>query len=159
MNIWDRLSGIPLVVMGGGPLEKEFADWAKNKPEVYFLGYTPHDECLSIVQNGEFVVFPSIWYEGCSMVEIEAQALGKGIVATDLGFSVEAIKNGYNGYKVPLGDVDGFVKIIKTLWKDPEKCLEIGANARQDYAQKYRPEDNYRQLLAIYQQVCVPSED
>lgn len=110
MRIWDNLPDIPLVVMGAGPLEEEFNCWAKSHNEVHFLGYTPHDTCLSIVKGGEFVVFPSIWYEGCSMVEIESESLGKGLIATDLGFSAEAIENGVNGYKIPLGDVTGFVK-------------------------------------------------
>ena len=32
----------------------------------------------------------------------------------------------------------------------PELISEIGRNARLDYEQKYRPEDNYKQLLDIY---------
>lgn len=149
-KIWDKLNDIPLVVMGAGPLEKEFEAWSQKHDNVYFLGYTQHDKCLSIVKGGEFVVFPSIWYEGCSMVEIETESLGKGLVATDLGFSVEAIKNGVNGYKVSLGNVDGFVKIIKPLWNNPQECKVLGENARKDYEAKYLPEDNYKQLMDIY---------
>ncbi len=151
MKIWDQLPDIPLVVMGGGPLEEEFKAWADKQENVWFLGYTQHDKCLSIVKGGEFVVFPSIWYEGCSMVEIETESLGKALVATDLGFSVEAIENGVNGYKVDLGDTDGFIEIIRELWGDPEKCKIMGQNARADYEAKYRPEDNYKQLIGIYE--------
>ena len=153
MKIWDCITDIPLVVMGGGPLESEFRDWAEHKKNVFFLGYTSHEKCLSIVKSGEFVVFPSIWYEGCSMVEIEAQSLENGIIATDLGFSSEAIKDGFNGYKIPLGDIDCFVKTINMLWNDPEKCHELGKNARKSYEENYLPEDNYRQLMNIYQTV------
>ena len=147
MKIWNELPNIPLVVMGGGPLEDEFKYWAEKHNNVYFLGYTQHDKCLSIVKGGEFVVFPSIWYEGCSMVEIETESLGKGLIATDLGFSTEAIENGVNGYKIKLGDVKGFRKCIIELWNKPELISEIGRNARLDYEQKYRPEDNYMQLI------------
>lgn len=150
MKIWEKLPDIPLVVMGGGPLEKEFAKWAEKHKNVFFLGYTQHDKCLSIVKAGEFVVFPSIWYEGCSMVEIEAESLGNPLVATDLGFSVEAVSNGYNGFKVPLGDVNGFVKTIRELWNNEELIREMGRNARKDYEAKYQPEDNYEQLIGIY---------
>lgn len=151
MQIWDQLPDIPLVIMGGGPLEEEFKAWADTLENVWFLGYTQHDKCLSIVKVGEFVVFPSIWYEGCSMVEIETESLGKALVATDLGFSAEAIENGVNGYKVRLGDTDGFIKQIKELWDAPEKCKLMGRNARVDYEAKYLPEDNYRQLIGIYE--------
>ncbi|MBQ8337634.1 MAG: glycosyltransferase family 4 protein [Oscillospiraceae bacterium] len=153
MQMWNKIHDIPLVVMGGGPLEEEFATWAKGKENVHFLGYTPHDKCLSIVKGSEFVVFPSIWYEGCSMVEIEAQSLGKPLIATDLGFSQEAIEDGYNGYKVALNDVDGFVERVRALWNDSEKCEQMGKNARKDYEQKYQTEDNYKQLVEIYTEV------
>ncbi|MBE6051523.1 MAG: glycosyltransferase [Clostridium sp.] len=155
MDIWNKIDDIPLVVMGAGPMEEEFKKWANKKKNVYFLGYTQHEKCLSIVKNGEFVVFPSIWYEGCSMVEIETESLGKAIVATDLGFSSEAIKDGINGYKVKLGNVEGFVRIIKELWKSPELCTKIGENARIDYESKYLPEDNYNQLINIYNDTLI----
>lgn len=150
MKVWDKLPDIPLVIMGGGPLEDELKVWADKHDNVYFLGYTQHDKCLSIVKGGEFVVFPSIWYEGCSMVEIEAESLGNALIATDLGFSMEAIENGINGYKVALGDVNGFIKTIKKLWSEPEQCRNLGENARADYEAKYLPEDNYRQLMEVY---------
>ena len=153
MKIWDQLPDIPLVVMGAGPLEGEFKNWADQHSNVYFQGYTQHDKCLSIVKGGEFVVFPSIWYEGCSMVEIETESLGKGLIATDLGFSEEAIENGKNGYKVKLGSVQGFVDRIKMLWKNQEESKYLGENARKDYEKKYLPEDNYNQLITIYESV------
>ncbi len=151
MQIWEQIKDIPLVVMGSGPLEKEFKLWAEKKDHVYFLGYIEHNKCLSIVKGGEFVIFPSIWYEGCSMVEIETESLGNALIATNLGFSAEAIKDGVNGYKVELGDVTGFVKYIRKLWKNPDDCQKLGENARKDYEANYLPEDNYKQLMKIYE--------
>lgn len=153
MKIWDKLSGIPLVIMGGGPLEKELKSWAEKNDNVYYLGYTEHNKCLSIVKNSEFVVFPSIWYEGCSMVEIETESLGKGLVVTDLGFSSEAIKDGLNGYKIPLGNIELFVEKIICLWNNPDQCKKMGVAARKDYEEKYMQEDSYVQLINIYKSV------
>lgn len=152
IQAWEKLN-IPLVVMGGGPLEDEFKQWAENKENVYFLGYTEHNKCLSIVKGAEFVVFPSIWYEGCSMVEIEAMSLGKPLIATDLGFSEEAIVDGYNGYKFRLGVVDEFVNKIEGLWNAPGKCEEMGQNARAEYEKKYKPEENYEELISLYMEL------
>lgn len=150
MDAWDFLSDIPLVVMGSGPLEGEFAEWAAGKPNVHFLGYTPRETCLAVVRGAEFVVFPSIWYEGCSMVEIETESLGKPLVATDLGFSSEAIEEGYNGVKFPLGDTAGLVECVRGLWKDPAACRSMGLQARREYVEKYTPEPNYQRLMEIY---------
>lgn len=151
MEIWNNISEIPLVVMGAGPLQNEFKEWADKKANIYYLGYTEHGKCLSIVKGGEFVVFPSIWYEGCSMVVIETESLGKGLVTTDLGFSQEAIINGVNGYKIPIGDIESFVCQIRELWSNKEQCDRIGKNARLDYERKYLPKDNYEQLVKIYE--------
>lgn len=159
MQIWNEIHDIPLVVMGGGPLEEEFRNWAEKKENVFYLGYTQHDKCLGIVKKAEFVVFPSIWYEGCSMVEIETESLGKGIIATDLGFSQEAIENGVNGFKVPLGNVEGFKKTIRELWINQEQIHTLGENARLDYERKYLPEDNYQQLVGIYSSLIKETEN
>lgn len=93
------------------------------------------------------------------MVEIETESLGKGLVATDLGFSSESIEDGLNGYKVKLGDVDGFRNVIRNLWQDPKLAQEIGKNAREDYENKYRPEDNYQQLIMIYKSTLINKEE
>ena len=149
-RVWNEIDDIPLVVMGGGPLENEFRAWAEKKSNVYFLGYTPHDECMAIAKAGEFVVFPSIWYEGCSMVEIESESLGLPLVATDLGFSAEAVRNGFNGVKIPLGNINKWGKAVRELWNNPDYCRVMGTNARQDYEMKYTPERNHEQLVEIY---------
>ena len=111
--------------MGAGPMEEEFKKWCKGKDNVYFLGYTKHDNCLEIVRRSEFVVFPSIWYEGCSMVVIETESLGKAIVATDIGFMSEAVRDGVTGYKFRLKDVKDFRDKVQKLWNDEDKALEI----------------------------------
>ena len=96
---------------------------------------------------------PSIWYEGCSMVAIETESLGIPLIATDIGFLREAVKEGYNGLKFPLGDAERFREAVEKLWKDQDIARLMGKHAREDYEEKYKPEDNLRQLLEIYQEV------
>ncbi|MGF0066311.1 glycosyltransferase [Lachnospiraceae bacterium SGI.085] len=150
MRIWDEIDDIPIVVMGDGPLSNEFRQWSQNKDNVIYLGYTEREECLAIVQQCEFVVFPSIWYEGCSMVEIETQSLGKCIIATDLGFSKETITDGVNGFKIELNNKKAFLDKIRYLWENHEKCMEMGRNARKTYENNYTEEENYNQLMKCY---------
>ena len=73
------------------------------------------------------------------------------MIATDLGFSAEAIENKVNGYKIKPGDVNGFKQKIEELWRSPKECEELGMYARRDYESKYMPEDNYKQLMYIYE--------
>ena len=83
--------------------------------------------------------------------ECLTESLGKGLIATDLGFSTEAIENGVNGYKVKLGSIQDFVDKIRMLWNSQTDCKKVGANARKDYEKKYMLEDNYNQLMEIYE--------
>ena len=39
MEMWEKIPDIPLVVMGSGPMEQEFCDWADTKGHVHYLGY------------------------------------------------------------------------------------------------------------------------
>lgn len=152
MLAWNDLD-IPLVIMGSGPLEDEVKCFSEKNKNILFLGYTERSKCLSIVKNSDFVVFPSIWYEGCSMVEIESMSLSKAIIATDLGFSSEAIIDGYNGAKFILGNIESFRKKITELWNDPQKSLSMGKNARKEYEEKYSSEKNYEEIMSCYEGV------
>ena len=58
--------------------------------------------------------------------------------------------DGYNGYKFPLGDISEFKKKISELWDSSQRCIELGANARKEYEEKYEPKDNYMDLMRIY---------
>jgi glycosyltransferase involved in cell wall biosynthesis len=155
MKTWDNLVDIPLVIIGGGPLEQEVEQWAAHKSNVYYLGYKDHDTCLAFVKKADFVVFPSVWYEGCSMVEIESQMLGKPVVASDIGFSRELIKDGYNGLLFPLKDCNSFAKRVKELWYDNSQILKMGNNAEAEFKNKFDRENNYLQLKKIYEDVLL----
>lgn len=152
-KVWNTIEDIPLVVMGGGPLEEEFKVWAEKKANVFYLGYVPHKLCMTIARKADFALMPSIWYEGCSMVAIETESLGIPLIVTDIGFFKEAIQNSVNGIKVPLYNIQGFREAVISFWENPEQVQKMGKNARDDYERKYVPEDNLKQLLEIYTSV------
>ena len=150
MKAWEYLPDIPLVVMGGGPLEKEFEKWADGRANVYNLGYTEHRKCLSYAKNAAFVVMPSICNEGCPMTAIEAESLGLSIVANDIGFFKEAIEQGRNGLKFPMNDAEAMAACVRRLYENSEECSRMGTAARADYEAKYTQEGNAGQLIDIY---------
>lgn len=153
LDVWKRLAEIPLVVMGDGPLAEDFQKFIKSNQitNVQYLGFTPHDQCIAIVQKAEFVVLPSICYEGCSMVMVESFSLKKPVVATDIGFMKEAVQNGYNGIKCGRKDIEDFTTQIRYLWEHPLKAEAMGENAYQDYRKKYTEEADVQNLLELYE--------
>ena len=43
--------------------------------------------------------------------------------------------------------------VIRKLWENPEACIELGNKARLDYENKYMSENNYEQIIRIYESV------
>ncbi len=103
------------------------------------------------IQNASFLVFPSICYEGCPMTLIEAMALGKPVIATDLGPRSEMVRNGYNGFLYQPNDVITLREKALELIKNRELRERMGSNARKVYLANYTPELNYSSLMNIYE--------
>ena len=63
---------------------------------------------------------------------VEAMHAGLPIVGTDLGAVRDMVRNGENGYRVPVGDVDSIYQALECLLEAPEKRLiEMGAASRR----------------------------
>ena len=69
--------------------------------------------------------------EGFGRVSVEAQAMGRPVVATAHGGSLETVVNGETGWLVPVGDLDAMAQAIKT-------ALELTPEQREVFAEKTR---------------------
>ena len=72
-----------LWIAGEGPLFKEIKKRAPASAE--FLGWLSHEEILERLNRAAFFIFPSELYEGFPLSLLEAMAMGKAIIASDLG--------------------------------------------------------------------------
>jgi glycosyltransferase involved in cell wall biosynthesis len=87
--------------------------------------------------------------EAFSLAALEAMALGKPFVHSDVGGASEMIYSGWNGYLFPVGDTDKFVAKLGML-ANRERARVMGANARQIVESRFserRMIDHYEQLL------------
>jgi len=82
--------------------------------------------CLAIVSSTETF----------SLAALEAMAMGKPMVMSDIGGASEQIVNGYNGYLYSRGDVSGLANALKQI-TDVEVCKRLGAQARQRVRERY----------------------
>jgi glycosyltransferase involved in cell wall biosynthesis len=64
-------------------------------------------------------------------VIVEALALGKPVVAFDVGGPAEIIQDGRSGLLVPPGDVDGLASAILRALADPEIARDARARAQE----------------------------
>lgn len=92
------------------------------------LGPLSHPDTLVLIKEADVFVLNST-YEGLSHLLIEALALGKAIVATDVGGNPELIEDGKNGLLVPVGDRDALAEAIRHLLLNPKHREVLGQAA------------------------------
>jgi glycosyltransferase involved in cell wall biosynthesis len=147
LKAWDGLN-YPLRIAGDGPLLQKMR---RNAPvSAEFLGWQPHEEILKRLCASAFFVFPSEWYEGFPLSLLEAMALGKAIIASDLGPRREMIEDGVSGLLFEAGNANDLRTKAETLIRDPVLRVRLGQAARETYLARYTPETNYQILMNIY---------
>ena len=72
-------AGVPLVVVGSGPLRAELEQCAP--PGVVLLGEQPAARVSELMRSARGLVFPSRWFEGFPMVYLEALSAGTPVLA------------------------------------------------------------------------------
>lgn len=121
-----------LVILGDGPLRDELQDYAKElkiDDSLHMPGSVKNvDEWLA---KASIFAFPSV-SEGFPNALVEAMAAGLPCVSFDCDSGPrDIIKNGENGFLVPLNNTTEFSKKIQFLIEHPELRLSIGNNASE----------------------------
>lgn len=148
LQAWQNLS-IPLRVAGNGPMWD--ASNHLNITSVKMVGHLNQEQVAEEMQRAAFFIAPSECYENFPLTIAEAFAHGLPIVASRLGAFAEIVEDGKTGLHFTPGDNDDLKSKVRWMHEHPEKCLQMGLNARRVYEEKYTPERNYKMLMSIYQ--------
>lgn len=106
----------------------------------------------SIYINSDIVVLPS-YREGLPKSLIEACAIGRPIVTTDVPGCRECVIPDYNGYLVPVKNAEKLAEAIKTLIRDANKRNEFGENSRKLAEKEFSIESVIQQTFSIYNSI------
>ncbi|RJK97913.1 glycosyltransferase family 4 protein [Vallicoccus soli] len=111
LDAWERLQGAGLLVLvGGGPMEEEIVARAAGLRGVRLVGVAPRHEALSWMTAADVVALPSRW-EGMSIAALEARALQRPVVASDVVGMAEALE-GAAATLVPPDDPAGLARAL-----------------------------------------------
>jgi glycosyltransferase involved in cell wall biosynthesis len=88
--------------------------------------------------------------EGCSNFLLEAMALGKPVVATDVGANRELILHGRTGLLVPPGDAEALADAVITLIRDEAVAKSIGQRAKDRAITQFGLENMVHQYESLY---------
>jgi glycosyltransferase involved in cell wall biosynthesis len=91
---------------------------------VRFLGF--REDIPEITAALDLSVLPSVDCDASSAVLKEAMALGKPVVATDIGGAREIVEHGRTGLIVPPGDSDALAHAIKQILQQEDRGRAMG---------------------------------
>lgn len=157
MRAWDLYSAtsprssLRLVLAGDGTLQDEVARWAGARENVEFLGLLTPAECQQLLDTAGAAVVPSAWEETFGLVVVEAMAAGVPVIAAAHGSFPELIVDGEEGRLFPPGDAAALANVFREVEAQPERYARFGQSARSGYEARFDAEDNFKQLLAIYE--------
>lgn len=117
------------VVAGQGPMESAIRQQVVDRgltQRVRVLGWTPHVHGLLDLAD---IVCLTSEKEGVPRALMEAMALGKPVVATDVAGTQELVVNESTGYLTPLGQPGALADAIRRLADAPELCAQFGQAA------------------------------
>lgn len=107
------------------------------------LGLTPRSEVQKLLDWADILVLPSIC-EGSAIVTYEALASGVPVITTPNAGSV--VRDGLDGFIVPIRDVDALADRLETMALNPRLRADMSREAR-DSALKYLSWESYAKRL------------
>ena len=128
--------GFPLKIIGTGSEERRLRTIANTNIE--FLGYLTQNELVGYYSGCRALVFPGI--EDFGLTILEAQSVGKPVVAFKGGGALETVKEGKTGLFFNEQNVESLGKAIEQFSKlafNSKDCIE---NAERFSFDKFKKE-------------------
>ncbi len=114
------------------------------------------DDMPAALMLADVVVHASTRAEAFGRVVIEAQAMGRPVIASDIGGPVETVEHGVTGWRVPPGDAGALAAAIEqSLALTPADRAELGARARAAVLRDYTVATMQAATLAVYDELLV----
>jgi glycosyltransferase involved in cell wall biosynthesis len=124
--VLNKLPNVTFLLIGDGHLMTELINHASAlgiKNKVIFGGW--RGDVAQLINAFDIFVLPSL-NEGMGRVLVEAMAMGKPIVASDIGGIPDLVKDGTNGILFPPRDVHAMAEAIMKLLLDRELARKMG---------------------------------
>jgi glycosyltransferase involved in cell wall biosynthesis len=150
LEAWSLVArGDDELLLAGYPRETHVLDLVRRAQGRHrYLGFVPHERLHEVYAEADVFVFPSL-AEGGVYVIYEALASGLPCIVSENAGS--AVRNGVEGFVVPVGDVDGLAASIARLRDDEALRLRMSRAARAR-AQRFSWPEFYRRIGLVYRE-------
>ena len=147
-----RARGLPAraLLIGDGPMRPAIEAHARNlgvAGDVLIAGF--HQDVRPLLAASDVVALPSTSVETFSLAALEAMALGRPVVLSEIGGAAEMVRPGENGFLFPAHDTPALVAALGAL-ADPAARERMGAAARATVEARFSERamvDRYEGLL------------
>jgi len=149
-GIVDAIPTAEFLVIGDGPAAnklKWLADDLHLSESVRFLG--DRSDVPDLVAALDILVMSS-YTESFPNAILEAMAMGKPVVATNVGGIPELVEEGQTGFLVPPRDPKAIAYRVLSLCRDSARRLQMGRAARERVESNFTVQDVTAKLEGIY---------
>lgn len=130
---------------------EQVADWVREGP-IEYLGTT--DDVRGPIANADCVVLPTVYGEGTPRTLLEASAMGRPIITTEVSGCREVLRDGENGLMcLPSSSTSLATAFRRFISIGPAERAEMGRNARRVVENEYDEQlvvEAYFSALAAY---------
>jgi glycosyltransferase involved in cell wall biosynthesis len=131
---------------------KKFIAKKKLENKVYFAGFVSHKRLIHEIRKSDVVVFPSL-YESQPLFVLETMACKKPLIAFNVPYTRELIKNGHNGILAKPYDVEDLTNKICMVLQDRQLRLKLGENAFEYVKRNHNWDVQVEKYCTIYYEV------
>ena len=123
-----------------------------SSPAIVHKGPFPEKELYKYYSQGSVFCLASI-EEGLAMVQAQAMACGLPVICTTNTGGADLVREGRDGFILPIRDVDAIKEKILYFYEHPEAARVMGESARQGVQAGFSWADYGRKMIAAYQKI------
>ncbi|PIN75624.1 hypothetical protein COV18_02140 [Candidatus Woesearchaeota archaeon CG10_big_fil_rev_8_21_14_0_10_37_12] len=148
------LKNVHLIIIGGGPLQKEYELLAKSlgiDNRVHFLGFIRN--FIEVTKAGDAGVL-STFYEGQPNAVLVYMATKKPVVTTSIPETRELVKNNFDGLLIPPRNPRKFAAGIKKVLTDKKFTEKLVNNAYKKVKKDHNITRVIKETEELYTKLC-----
>ena len=154
----NRYKNIKFLIIGNDPdqkyiyyyeLLKKMVDELGLQKEVVFAGWQSNK--FDFIGAIDVLVQPSSYPEGFGLTCVEAMAVGKPVIATDVPGLNDIIDNGTTGCLIASRNPQAMAQAIINFIENPSLAQRIANTGRESVNRRFNIQGNVREIEKIYQ--------
>lgn len=146
-------SDLKFIMVGDGPLRAETEQLIRQLDLSDYIIVTGHrTDVPELLAAMDVFMLTSLW-EGLPISLLEAMAMSKPVIVTDIKGSREVVKNGETGYLVPPKDPEAAGEALLKMLAAGEEAKKMGARGRHLVDEVFNAKTMTQNTISVYREL------